>query len=308
MLLLAAALSGCTCRPEPTLGDSGTPPVSTAETSATGDTGPPPPCDQPEEEPNDSLLDAPELVLERHACGTFGSATDLDVWSIVVEEEVWLSVELEGGDGSVSDVALGFAPVSLAWLVERGDDHTETNDAHLRFLAPADTYTVTAKDAAGQSGERATWDLLVSEAKPPVVWTSTEAEPNDVQGAAQPVVAGEVVFSTMEGNPGLLDRDWFTIDLPPGKQTLTVEIVAWTEGSAADLTLYLVDPSGAFLPPGCSGCAVADSGPPAFANDPFVAYDSAGGETVAVQVVGDDEGIVEAPASWYTIAFGVEGE
>jgi len=307
MLLLAAAMTGCTCRPQLPTGDSGTPPASTAETGATGDTGPPPACDQPEVEPNDSLVDPPHLVLERHACGAFGSADDLDAWGFVLEDEGWLSVELEGGEGSISDVKLAVGPASLPWVVERGDDSTETNDAHLLFPAPADAYTVYATDAAGQWGDRATWDLLVSEAKSPLTWTRDETEPNDVQGSAEEVVSGEVVFGTMEGNPGLPDRDWFAIDLPPDKQTLTVSVEAWMHGSAADLTLYLVDSSGGFLPEGCITCEIIGSGPPAFARDPFVTYDSPGSETVAIQLVGSD-GLVESPASWYTIAFDVEGE
>lgn len=307
MLLLAAALPGCTCRPALPPGDSGPDPVSTAETASTGDSGPPPACDQPEAEPNDSLVDPPPLLLERHACGMFGSETDIDAWEFVLEEDGWLSVELEAGEGSISDVLLRLGPSTFPWVVERGDDHIETNDAHLLFLAPADAYTVYASDAAGQAGERVTWDLLVSEAKPPLGWTRPEVEPNDLQGSAEVVITGDVVFGTMDGNPGLPDRDWFEIDLPPGKQTLTVSVEAWVHGSSADLTLVLVDPSGAFLPPGCAPCEIPNGGPPEFARDPFVAYDSPGAETVAIQVIGIDA-LVESPSSWYTISFDVEGE
>src|SRR5262245_5745431 len=178
MLLLAAALTGCTCRPELPSGDSGTAPESTGSTGETGDTGPPAPCSQPEVEPNDSVVDPPALRLEEHACGTFGSDHDVDAWGFVLDDDGWLSVELEGGEGSISDVKLALGPSTLAWLVERGDDDTETNDAHLLFSAPAGPYTVYATDAAGQFGERATWDLLVSEAKPPGTWTREEVEAN----------------------------------------------------------------------------------------------------------------------------------
>jgi len=307
MVLLAAALTGCTCRPELPTDDSDTHPTSTGETGATGDTGPLPPCDQPEVEPNDSVVDPPPIALEQHACGTFGSADDVDAWGFALEDEGWLSVELEKGEGSISDVELLIGPAPFTWVVERGDDSTDSNDAHLLFPAPADVYTVYARDAADLSGERATWDLLVSEAKPPRIWTRDEIEANDAQASAETVVSGDVVFGTMEGNPGLPDRDWFAIDLPSGKQTLTVSVEAWTLGSAADVTLYLVDDGGAFLPPGCDPCAIEGSGPPAFERDPSVAYDSPGDETVAIQVVGIED-VVESPASWYTIAFVVEGE
>lgn len=304
---MAAALTGCTCQPELPTDDTESDPESTAVTGATGDTGPPPACDQPETEPNDSLLDPPPLALEQHACGTFGSEQDLDAWGFVLEDDGWLSVELEKGEGSISDVLLTMGPASLEWIVLRGDDSTETNDAHLLFLAPAGPYTVYAQDAAGQFGERATWDLLVSEAKAPRLWTRAEIETNDTQGSAEEVASGETVFGTMEGIPALPDRDWFAIDLPAGKQTLTVSVEAWVHGSAADLTLYLVDASGGFLPPGCDPCGIDDGGPPAFVRDPLVAYDSPGNETVAIQVVGDDD-LVESPVSWYTISFDVEGE
>jgi hypothetical protein len=307
MVLLAAALTACTCQPELPADDVDSDPVSTGVTGATADTGPPPPCDQPEVEPNDALVDPPLIALERHACGTFGSEEDVDAWGFALESEGWLSVELESGEGGISDVDLHVGPASLSWVVERGDDSTESNDAHLLFLAPADAYTVYAREAADQYGERATWDLLVSEAKPPRAWTRVEAEPNDLQGTAEDVVSGDVVFGTMEGNPGLPDRDWFTIEIPPGKQTLTVSVEAWGLGSSADLTLYLVDSAGQFLPSGCDPCAVEDSGPPRFERDPAMVYDSPGGETVAIQIVGIDD-VVESPASWYTITFDVEGE
>jgi hypothetical protein len=309
MILIGAWLSACTCSPEPTpdTQDTSDPP-STAETSHTADTAPAPPCGWPEIEPNEDLVNPDPLVLEQHACGTFGDVGDLDAYGFTLDAPSWLSVEAETAPGGIGDVFVAIGS-DQGWTGSRDDD-VDSTDAHLLFLAPAATYTVWLLEQNGDAGPEFAWDLLVSEAKAPVVWNLTESEPNDTQAQADPTVAGDVVYGTLDGNGPLPDEDWFTVSLPPGKSTLTADVDAWLLGSAVNLTAFVLDSGGQHLPLGCVGdeCATTGGpGPEGYDRDPLVELDSSAGGAVAIRIVGiadTDEG----PASWYTVAIDVESE
>lgn len=308
-------LTGCTCRPElpeptePTETDT----QPTGSTGSTGDTAPPPPCPVPEIEPNDSVNEPTPLPMERRACGLVEAPLDLDVWEFVLEHDAWLAIEVEAADGSIADMTALLTPRVGAWAATRADD-PESKDVHLTFPAPAGTYALTVSEQTFAGGDRYDYDLLVSEAKSPVEYTREEVEPNDTQPAAEVVADGDVILGTIDGNGALADLDWFRVDVPAGKHTLTVDLDAYDLGSAADLTVRLYDQALTPLPlgcrdpcggPACTPCAF-EGGIQGVEFDPLAVLESAGGETLYVQVL--EDGSREGPASWYAMTIRLEGE
>ncbi len=308
-------VGGCNCRPElpqpPTHSDETDPPPTgeTADSSV-----PAGPCDVPEIEPNDALQQGTPLLLERHACGAFASDDDQDHWSFELEEDAWLLARLRQADGSLADPSLLLSPPGGEWAALKNDD-PDSVDATLLFPAPAGAYVVKAAEQTFSGGDRFGYDLVVSEGKAPVAWTRAEVEPNDTQALAETVVHGDVVFGTMTGNGALPDFDWYRIEIPAGKHTLSFEITAFDEGSSGDLTIYLYDEALGMLPDGCRDpcpqsqpacvpCAV-EGGIRGVERDPVGEYVSAGGEVVWIQV--QESAARESPASWYVLDLGLEG-
>ncbi len=296
---LGAVAAGCQCRPALPSddGDDDTePPPFTGVTGVTGDTAPPPPCAVPEVEPNDSEADAVWLPLERRACGTIDAPFDIDWFEFEVEEPGWISIEVEADDGSIADMT--FLLRTDDWAAQKEDD-TETTDASITFPAPAGTYTLAASEELFNGGERYGYELLVSEAKPPVVCGRDEAEPNDSNLLAEVVTSGQCLFGSMVGNGALEDFDWYRIAVPAGKHTLTLDVDAWDVGSSADLTILLWNDRLENLPLGCNQCEFRGGQISGVDLDPFAVYDSAGDEIVWVQVF-DARG-EESPAGWYAL-------
>lgn len=295
---LAGFVTGCHCKPEipnPPDDEDTTP---TGTTGATGDTAPPPPCEVPEVEPNDALETTTPLPLERQACGLFLGAeggADLDWWSFTLEEDHWLEVDLRAANGSIADVAMLLQPADGEWSVLREDD-LETNDASVRFEAPAGEYVLTANEQTFSAGERFGYVLVVSEAKQPFdLYTMVEAEPNGDTVQANVIGPDEIVYGRIDGGPSPLpDQDWFRIDIPADKHTLAIDVDAYRLGSTADLTARFYDGGGGVIsPPGAM--TGGGGGDP----DPIGDYESPGGESVYIQLL--DTTNREGAASWYVL-------
>lgn len=311
---MALVWAGCQCRPSPpprTDPDTD-PPQTTAETGNTGDTGPTPPCDIPEIEPNNSVNEPTALVLERRACGIIDAPLDLDVWSFS-HEGSWLEVELDAAENAFTDPTFVLTPVGDVWAASRADDPESVN-ATLRFLAPAGDYKLAVSDQDFNGGERYGYDLLVSEAKPPVEWNRTEVEGNDIFDQAETVVGGDRIYGTMDNDPPVPDLDFYVITVPAGKHTLKIDIDAYDGGSSANLTVYLYDQAFDKLPTGCKDpCPASDDtctpcalkgGVVGLELDPFGEYDSPGSEIVYIQVLEATD--QEGPANWYVLSIDLE--
>jgi hypothetical protein len=108
----------------------------------------------------------------------------------------------------------------------------------------------------------------------------------------------------MTGNTFLPDYDWYSVIVPAGKHTLSFEVVAYDEGSTADLTVRLWDQDLEPLPAGCTLCDF-NGGVPGVELDPFGEYQSEGNEIVWIQV----QEVLgrESPANWYVLTVHVEG-
>lgn len=265
-------------------------------------------------EPNDAFADAQPLPLETLACGHLDPVGDRDYYEFELEDAGWLSVELVAGDGSIMNPAVLVTPDGGGWAAGRNDD-PESLDVHLRFPAPAGVYQAAISEQTFLGGERYGYELLVSEAKPPVDWTRSEVEPNDSTLLGEVLQSGDVVFGTTDGNGPLPDFDWYQVIVPAGKHTVSFSIVAFDEGSPADLTINLWSEALEALPEGChEACApnspacvecAFEGGVAGLELDPFGAYASDGNELLWIQV--SEAAGREGPANWYTLTVTVEG-
>lgn len=301
LVLLAALLwEGCQCQPSlppPPDGTTDPPDPPTGTTALTADTAPPPPCATPEVEPNNSEVEAVPMVLEQRACGVIGEPFDVDYYSFELDDDGWILVELEGDDGSIADMSLFLG--NDDWVVIKNDD-VESTDASVVFQAPAGPYFVSANEQFFRGGERYSYRLLVSEAKAPVEWTSTETEPNDSSAASEILGDGDAVFGTMDGNGALEDFDWYRIGIPDGKTDLHIDIDAYDFGSGANLTAIVWSEELETLET-INGGAVAGT-----QLDPDGIYSSPGDEIVYVQIL--EASGNESPAGWYVLNITLEGE
>ena len=300
VLLTALMWGGCQCQPSlpPVTDDNTSPPdPPTGTTALTADTAPPPPCATPEIEPNNAEVDAVPLVLEQRACGAIDAPFDVDYFSFELDDDGWILVELEGDDGSIADMSLFLG--NDDWVVIK-HNNVESTDATVVFQAPAGPYFVSANEEYFRGGERYTYRLLVSEAKAPVTWNTTEIEPNDSNLESSILGDSDAIFGTMDGNGALEDFDWYRIGIPDGKTDLHIDVDAYDFGSGANLTAIVWSEDLQVLKT-IEGGAVAGTQP-----DPDGIYSSPGDEIVYVQIL--EESANEGPAGWYVLNITLEGE
>jgi hypothetical protein len=310
----AVLAAGCSCQPElpSNSNDDDTTPEDTAVPQGL-DTGPTPPCEVPEVEDNGSPSDANLLPMEVVGCGRLQETADFDYWETTVPADAWVRFAVVSrGLGAIADVHLLVLPDG--GVAANREDDEGTTDASLLFPASADDYliTVSEQNFSGDE-ERFEYELVVSTSKAPLDWDRFEVEPNDDFAGALEVVAGEVLFGDMRGG---IDNDWYKVDVPSGKHTLTVTVEAFAYGSAGNFSLWLYDQGQSLLPPGCDpdGCGAGQPncvpcevfGPPAgFARDPVLEYESLGSETLYWRVAEFESKFGEA--YWYTMRVDVEG-
>jgi hypothetical protein len=198
--VLLTACRGCACGPElpsnnddPHKQDTATIDTQWVDTSVV-DTAPPPPCDVPEFEPNDSVPDAQDLPIEELACGVFATSGDYDWFSFeVAEEDAWVSVVVDAADiGSPANatIMLGAGDFS-AWVTV--DDWQTSEDPWLVFpWAESSSFVFALLEAEGQSGEDYEWEVRASITKEPVPFNVTESDDNDAAADAQTLEPGDV--------------------------------------------------------------------------------------------------------------------
>lgn len=249
MVLLFVLLGACNgCRPQiPNPPDDEpkedtSPPPDTATDTAPPDTGPPARCDREEVEPNSPPDQVESLDMEKWACGEFLTYLDYDSFRISPTQTGWIKVQVDAASrGSSANVQL---------LIDGGGresaqvlDGYLTTDPYLVFPADeGDTYTLTLGETNFLYGDDYTWYMLTSLSKEPIDWDLEEAEPNDVYIEAQPLGFGQTVFAEVTDAS---DLDWYKITTTgEGEQTLTFDVTAFKEGSAANMMLVLYDADG----------------------------------------------------------------
>jgi hypothetical protein len=304
MRLLAAAIStillgGCECRPSL---DSHTPPP---DDTAKPDTTPPPgdsgaanldgPCTLDEVEPDDFEASAMVIPTDVYLCGDFSKPADSDYFAITLAEDGWLGVYVDAQTrGSLADVLA--TVTNDADISAFRDDDDLSRDAHLLFPASAGTYSIWLQDENLAGGAGYDYELVASVAKPPVVPTKSEVEPNDDDETAMRVSDGDVILG---GTGGTNDQDWYAIVVPVGSRTLVLDVDAYSLGAPGDYTVWLYE-----YGPSVSASEYAndlDGG-----KDPYVAYQSAGDETLYFRVT--EQKLKGGPAYWYAIRVSLEDQ
>lgn len=305
-LLLGVGFAvGCSCDPglpPDNDKDDDPPPLDTSpDVVPTGDTAPPPYCTFVEEEPNDTLEDATYLETEQRGCGEFADDLDLDFWELDFLADGWMGVRIDAASlGSAADVQVIVSSdvgVSAARV-----DNEEFNDVDLLFPAVAGTYQLLINEETQQGGsDRFFYEVLVTTAKSPVQYDTTDPGTNTNAGAALRVDSGERVFGVVADL--FSPEDWYAIDVPPGRHLLRLNVDAFALGSPGDFTVSLYDDRLEPLPEGCRVCEI-DGGETAGELDPWYEYTSNGNETVFVSIR-DQEGRA-GPAYWYWIQLELE--
>jgi hypothetical protein len=256
----------------------------------------PPPCDQPEIEPNG--LDSPNpVVMERYACGDFDPVYDVDVRTFVVERPMWMLVRIDGRSIGRADpmFILSAADGTSAQASMRDDGY---EDPLLIFPTEAAEYTLLVTEEAGQGGPAFyPYKLMIAEAKAPVSFDTTEpAEAHASRAQAAMLPIGTTLFGDMDG---AAESDWYALDIPAGKQVLRTSIEAFSAGSAGDFALQVYDATGRLV-------EESQFGQYGWEHDPWLSVSSSGSEVVYLRVT--EEGGRSGPAYWYTLHTTLEAE
>ena len=234
LLLLLACVPSC-CQPNinPPVEDThderdSDSPVDSVDSE---DTAPPPPCEQPEVEPNDLDSQATPIVLEEQACGAFtGGGLDLDWFSFDTEHVGWLKVDVDAADrGSEANVSLNLesdlgvqAAMSMA-----GDGSADP--LLVIPVTEADSWMLVLNEQEAQSGdEDYDYQVRASVTKTPVPIDREEKSNNEDFEDAQVLQLDEYVYGTVD-EPS--DLDWYVLQTPPGRNEIKLELLAHRHGS-----------------------------------------------------------------------------
>ncbi len=282
------------CRPQ--LSSPGTasapeasdPPVE--PTMSTGATVPG--CDVDEIEPNGFGDPATPLGLDDRGCGTIGEAGDTDHWTVAVDFEGWLSLQ-------VSAASIG-SPANLRLVLDgpEGDSDRgsqgvgQSPDPYLLVPAVPGSWTAALDEESGRGGVGYAYEVIASEAKEPGIWTASEVEPNNAVGDAMAVGTGDVIYGELDR----LDLDFFAVEAPPGPGVdLTISAAAYGLGSPGifELVAYGED---------LETLGRADGGLDG-ALDPSLSLHLEGGATATIQIL--EQSAQSGPLYWYLLS--VEG-
>lgn len=267
-------------------------PEETGDSDTDEGTGP---CTLPEVEPNGSEAQAVTLPLETTGCGTFLGDLDIDYWLVDFTATGWLSISVDSRSiGSPADPGLLLTSESGAGV--HVGDSVSGEDIHLVFPTEPDRYhAMLAEVQSGQGGEGHTYEIMASWAKAPVSYNLDEEEPNNQPVEAQPLESGDLVLGWLED---AIDSDWYSVELPSGKQTLELDIDAWEFGSAGNFKILVYDEDDNSLgswPSGEMGWEV----------DPKVTLTVAGNQTLRFRVA--EEANRSSTLCWYLMRVTLEG-
>ncbi len=254
LLLLLSACNPASCVEVP-IGDpsadddgDGGSQGDTAEPQDSGpiDTGPPLPCDIPEEEPNSPYGNAHEIPMEHWACGTFSDAEDIsEIFYFENDRAGWLRIWTRAFEiGSLADMVLSVSSSDGPYGGSRLSNPYNT-DASMVFPVDDDYgFYVTLSENFTRYGDSYRWEFMASMVKEPLEWTrDADQGDNDSIGRAEPIASGERLFAYMETSS---DIDWFAFEVPTDDAYITLDIDAWFYGSPSDVQIALYKPDGTY--------------------------------------------------------------
>lgn len=253
MLPLLLLASACSIRPstvdpgdKPSTDDGGSAVDSGTVDTGPVDTGPPLPCDLPETEPNSPYSSAMELPMEVWACGSFDDSSDsAEILFFENDEPGWIRVWARAFEiGSLADITLTLSSSDGPYGASKLSNPDSTD---VTMVFPVDDeygFYVTLAENYGRYGESYRWELMASEVKAPVEYTTQETESNDTMATANPIAHGDRIFARMDST---IDIDWFALTLPEGRSDVSLDIEAWYHGSPADTRVELYKPDGSYF-------------------------------------------------------------
>lgn len=265
----------------------------------TGDLVDPPPCDVPEEEPNDSRSEAQVLPMEQWACGFISEQGDVESFTTTMPEEGWMTLWARGADfGSTADLLL---------LLENMDDNdyaarqgwmVGSTDAILTVpVADASDWLVQVVDEQSTFSDTHEWQLIATADKPPVEWgfVEDEASGNNAITTGDLLQDGDFVYGVLERN----DQDFYRIEIPPGRTQLYARVHAWRYGSPADTVLSLYRPNENLV-------RTRNSGENDYDQDPMMDRTIYDDGTWYLKV--DLAGAGGSPLYWYVLEIGLDND
>lgn len=207
----------------------------TGDTTPPVDTTPPPPCAQPEVEPNYSESTATAIVLEQYACGMFNDATDFDTFTFHAPAG-WLEVDVTAAErGSAAYPILTLE--SDDGLAASSTRSLNSTDPYLLVPLPsADDWVMRLTDAYRGYGEEFDYEFKVSESKAPLEWSEFEIDDHDAIEESQEVSVGAPIFGYAQNST---DFDWYHLRTPPGRNLIRIAVHAHNYGSPMDARLQL---------------------------------------------------------------------
>ena len=262
------------------------------------DTDRPPPCDQPEVEPNNDASTANALPLEVQGCGTFADAPDADFWTFSTTEDGWLAVDVDGYRLG-SDAHLSMTLSSAGGLNVGVNHWQDLPEIHFKMPVGPDAFTTFIRQTVGDGGgggggDSYFYEIMASSTKAPVSWDVDEAT-NESAAGAQALGAGLTppwdvsVFGSLSD---ARDQDWYTIEVPIGRHEVVFDVDAHEFGSAGDFEIQRVDGSGSVV-------QTVTSGELGWEPDPRLERHSTEVETIRVRVL--DEGRMTGLSAWYVL-------
>jgi hypothetical protein len=250
MNFLLAWLAACNgCQPQLPSGDEDgridtSPPPDTGDT-AVEDTGPPPMCELEEVEPNNSVEQVQALPMEVWACGHFDVAFDTEFFEFETIEPGWVEVTVEAAArGSSADAQVDVINTGTGDSVHVSGSYLSTDPRVVFPLDAPATFQAAVGESQYLSGEDYRWYLMASMVKRPVEWTVTETEANDSWDTANVFTMGDTVFGRLSAPD---DFDWYKITTDEVPQTVTFNVVAYQQGSPANIILKLYRSDGTTL-------------------------------------------------------------
>lgn len=286
------------CKPGPSTVDSSDT-QDTQDTQETGedspvdtDTGPPPPCDFPEVEPNNNPDQATEVELEGWACGVFDVAYDFDHFQVEVPFAGWLKVDVDAADdGSAaapflfveSDGGLGFGADAGAY---------STDPLLVVPIPSADTFTVLLTDGYNGSGEDFEYQVKTSLTKAPLSWDFGMVDGTSKE-APMSMDWGERVYGVVDDSQTV---HWIELPVPEGKAEVQFQVLAHRYGSPLNSTLRLFPRTDGVVAESATKYASSDPGSSSW--DPVIET-SAEGEQSWVISLKATEGKSTSEMHWF---------
>ena len=214
-------------------------PLDTVDSALPVDTAPPPPCDFPEEEPNDALTTPNIIEREYWACGSFQNYQDYDWLEFSGDEASWFKVQVRAAQvGSPANVSFYLIDDDYQDAVTITGSNTSEDPWIVFPTLGADNYLVQLYEEDMGYGEDYEWELRASETKLSIEWNRQEEEPNGEATSANDLQEGDVVFGYLDE---AADRDWFHVVAPEEKSTLVFKVEAYGSGSPVISRLVLYD-------------------------------------------------------------------